>query len=56
MFQRSYGLQGIHEKQSSCLFQAKSAQTIVTNNICFDVPRAGININVMTSLLPLSAS
>ena len=36
---------GIHEKQSSCLFQAKSAQTSVTNNICFDVPRAGININ-----------
>lgn len=36
---------GIHEKQSSCLFQAKSAQTFVSNNICFDVPRAGFNLN-----------
>lgn len=36
---------GIHEKQSSCLFQAKSAQTLVSNNICFDVPRAGFNLN-----------
>ena len=36
---------GIHEKQSSCLFQAKSAETIVTRNLCFDVPRAGFNFN-----------
>ena len=36
---------GIHEKQSSCLFQAKSAETTVTNNLCFDVPRAGFNLN-----------
>jgi hypothetical protein len=36
---------GIHEKQSSCLFQAKSAQTTITRNICFDIPRAGFNIN-----------
>ena len=37
---------GIHAKQSSCFFQAKSAQTTVRRNICFDVPRAGFNINV----------
>lgn len=36
---------GIHEKQSSCLFQAKAAESMVTNNICFDVPRAGFNFN-----------
>ena len=38
-------LQGIHEKQSSCLFQAKTAQSIVKNNLCFDIPRAGFNLN-----------
>lgn len=36
---------GIHEKQSSCFFQAKAAQSTVRNNICFDVPRAGFNFN-----------
>ena len=36
---------GIHEKQSSCLFQAKAAETTISNNICFDVPRAGFNLN-----------
>ena len=36
---------GIHSKQSACFFQAKSAQTTVEQNICFDVPRAGFNIN-----------
>eukprot|EP00750_Incisomonas_marina_P029232 INCI7079.2.p1 GENE.INCI7079.2~~INCI7079.2.p1 ORF type:complete len:372 (-),score=53.69 INCI7079.2:244-1359(-) len=36
---------GIHEKQSSCFFQAKSAQSTLRNNICFDVPRAGFNFN-----------
>ena len=30
---------GVHEKQSSCLFQAKSAQSIVRRNLCFDIPR-----------------
>ena len=38
-------MQGIHEKQSSCLFQAKTAQSIVRNNLCFDIPRAGFNLN-----------
>lgn len=36
---------GIHEKQSSCVFQAKSAQSIIRRNLCFDVPRAGFNFN-----------
>ena len=36
---------GVHEKQSSCLFQAKSAQSYVSHNLCFDVPRAGFNLN-----------
>ena len=34
---------GIHEKQSSCVFQAKSAQTTIRRNLCFDIPRAGAN-------------
>eukprot|EP01006_Ploeotia_vitrea_P012578 TRINITY_DN33261_c0_g1_i1.p1 TRINITY_DN33261_c0_g1~~TRINITY_DN33261_c0_g1_i1.p1 ORF type:complete len:529 (-),score=47.31 TRINITY_DN33261_c0_g1_i1:125-1711(-) len=36
---------GITEKQSSCWFQAKTAQTLIKGNICFNGPRAGININ-----------
>lgn len=40
---------GIHAKQSSCFFQAKSAQTTVRRNICFDVPRAGFNLNDVRS-------
>lgn len=36
---------GIHAKQSSCFFQAKSAQTTLRRNLCFDVPRAGFNLN-----------
>eukprot|EP00051_Salpingoeca_urceolata_P027355 m.481138 g.481138 ORF g.481138 m.481138 type:complete len:908 (+) comp22057_c0_seq1:176-2899(+) len=36
---------GIHQKQSSCWFQAKTAESTVANNICFEVPRAGINLN-----------
>ena len=36
---------GHYQKQSSCYFQAESAQAIITNNICFNIPRAGININ-----------
>eukprot|EP00698_Gefionella_okellyi_P023671 TRINITY_DN8153_c0_g1_i1.p1 TRINITY_DN8153_c0_g1~~TRINITY_DN8153_c0_g1_i1.p1 ORF type:complete len:532 (+),score=110.27 TRINITY_DN8153_c0_g1_i1:508-2103(+) len=36
---------GHFEKQSSCWFQAKSCQTTLLNNICFNIPRAGFNIN-----------
>ncbi|XP_065181055.1 uncharacterized protein LOC135811743 [Sycon ciliatum] len=36
---------GLYEKQSSCWFQAKSAQTTLRTNICFNGPRAGVNIN-----------
>ena len=36
---------GIFTKQASCWFQAKSAQTNITANICFNGPRAGINFN-----------
>ena len=36
---------GIHEKQSSCWFQAKTAETTLRGNICFDIPRAGFNLN-----------
>lgn len=36
---------GVHEKQSSCWFQAKTAETTLRGNICFDIPRAGFNIN-----------
>ena len=36
---------GIWEKQSSCLFQSKSCQNRVFNNICYNGPRAGFNIN-----------
>ena len=36
---------GIHAKQSACFFQAKSAQTTLRRNLCFDVPRAGFNLN-----------
>jgi hypothetical protein len=36
---------GIHEKQSSCWFQAQTAQTTLRNNICFEIPRAGFNFN-----------
>ena len=36
---------GIHEKQSSCVFQAKSAQSVLVcheanMSMCFDIPRA----------------
>jgi hypothetical protein len=36
---------GIWEKQSSCFFQAKTAATTLTNNLCFNLPRAGFNFN-----------
>jgi len=36
---------GHYEKQSSCWFQGKTAQTTLKANICFNGPRAGININ-----------
>jgi len=36
---------GVHEKQSSCWFQAKTAETTLRGNICFDIPRAGFNLN-----------
>eukprot|EP00039_Didymoeca_costata_P013183 m.196382 g.196382 ORF g.196382 m.196382 type:complete len:799 (+) comp15699_c0_seq3:667-3063(+) len=36
---------GIIEKQSSAWFQAKTCQSIVENNIIFNGPRAGINLN-----------
>ena len=37
---------GIWEKQSSCWFQAKTAKTVLTNNICYNLARAGFNFNV----------
>ena len=36
---------GHYQKQSSCYFQAESAQTLLSSNICFNIPRAGINFN-----------
>lgn len=36
---------GIHEKQSSAVFLAKSARTTVAGNVMFNLPRAAININ-----------
>eukprot|EP01084_Bolivina_argentea_P064491 117612_1 len=36
---------GIWEKQSTFYFQGKSCQNIVENNIIFNAPRSGININ-----------
>lgn len=36
---------GIWEKQSSCWFQAKAAQSTVTGNVCFNLARAGFNFN-----------
>lgn len=32
---------GIWEKQSSCWFQAKTAQTTLEGNLCFNLARAG---------------
>ena len=36
---------GLYEKQASCWFQAKTAQTTIEGNVCFNGPRAGINFN-----------
>lgn len=36
---------GQYEKQSSCWFQAKTAQTEIKNSIMFNMPRAAINFN-----------
>ena len=36
---------GVIAKQSSCWFQAKTAQTTLTGNVCFNVARAGFNFN-----------
>ena len=36
---------GVWEKQSSCWFQAKTAQTVLKGNICFNLGRAGFNFN-----------
>jgi hypothetical protein len=40
--------------QSSMWFQAKTAQTNITNNIFFNGPRAGINFNGMCVACPYS--
>lgn len=36
---------GIFTKQASCWFQAKTSQSLLEGNICFNGPRAGINFN-----------
>ena len=36
---------GVWEKQSSCWFQAKTAQTVLKGNLCFNLGRAGFNFN-----------
>eukprot|EP00040_Diaphanoeca_grandis_P028572 m.165768 g.165768 ORF g.165768 m.165768 type:complete len:822 (+) comp31396_c0_seq1:19-2484(+) len=36
---------GIYQKQSSCYFQAVSAQNSITNNLFFNGPRAMVNFN-----------
>jgi len=36
---------GLYEKQSSFFIQAKTAQSIITGNVFFNGPRAGINAN-----------
>ena len=36
---------GIFQKQVSCYFQAQTEGSTLSNNICFNGPRAGINFN-----------
>ena len=36
---------GINEKQSSAVFIAKSARTLIERNVMFNLPRAAINVN-----------
>lgn len=46
LFQGNFAREiGIYQKQSSCLFQAITAQTTIVDNLCFNIPRAGINFN-----------
>ena len=42
---------GVWEKQSSCWFQAKTAQTTLKGNICFNLARAGFNFVSFSHLL-----
>lgn len=35
---------GVHQKQSSCFFQARSCQSTLQRNIFYNVPRAAINL------------
>ena len=42
---------GLLQKQSSCYFHAIAAQSTIINNICFNIPRAGINFNGMLGQL-----
>ena len=36
---------GVEIKQTSCYFKAKAYANVVSNNVCHDGPRAGINFN-----------
>merc|ERR1712003_545617 len=36
---------GVYGKQTSCYFQALAANVTLRNNLCYNGPRAGININ-----------
>ena len=36
---------GVWAKQSSCWLQAKTARTTLTNNVCYNLARAGFNFN-----------
>jgi hypothetical protein len=36
---------GVIQKQSSMYFQAETAEATISNNICFNIPRAAINFN-----------
>ena len=36
---------GLYEKQSSFYVQAKTAQSVISGNVFFNGPRAGINMN-----------
>jgi hypothetical protein len=36
---------GVHMKQTSCYFKAQTYANTISNNVCHDGPRAGINFN-----------
>mmetsp|Transcript_6076 Transcript_6076/g.11612 ORF Transcript_6076/g.11612 Transcript_6076/m.11612 type:complete len:955 (+) Transcript_6076:182-3046(+) len=36
---------GVYGKQTSCYFQAISAEAEIANNVCYNGPRSGINLN-----------